>query len=662
VTYRPDIDGLRAVAVLSVVAYHYGALLPGGFVGVDVFFVISGYLITRQIVDGLATGTFTFRGFYARRARRILPALFVTMIACFGAGFLLFPPHQFAQLAASVLAAAFSVSNIYFWQSAGYFDAAAITKPLLHTWSLSIEEQFYLVYPAALVLAFRAWRTRGIVALLSGAGLVSFALALSFQDGSSVLVAWSASARRWIADGQAAIFYFAPLRAFEFAIGGLLLWAPPLKRAAAREALTGAGLALIAWSAYAYSDKLLYPSWYALAPCAGAALAIHAGSARYASWVLNNPVAVRIGLVSYSLYLVHWPVLVFAQHVLFRKLTPYELLAAGLASYLIAEAMYRFVERPFRNYRRYPGARILPYGAALAASALLVVGMSHNVRANGGWTWRLNEAALRLASGTGWQSPHVGRLVDCSSPCEFGDPGGPRVLIVGDSHADHYTKTLNRLGHRYRFHFAYGASCFFGATMISRPSELLAKACAEAKAMVRSRLRTTDYQAIIVAHRWEGYRSILVRNGERLTPIHDLDVLFGTMLADIEALYAGFGGPVVIVGYAPDTNTKCYLRPMYFDLPCPEIPYALDEHDAFKRAFSAFRKTTRLDVSFVDPVDVICPGRSCRLVDDGGQVLYTDSHHLSIFGAALIVPQMLAAIAPAAAAARAPAVAEAERH
>jgi peptidoglycan/LPS O-acetylase OafA/YrhL len=661
VTYRPDIDGLRAVAVLSVVAYHYGALLPGGFVGVDVFFVISGYLITRQIVDGLATGTFTFRGFYARRARRILPALFVTMIACFGAGFLLFPPQRFSELAASVLAAAFSVSNIYFWQSAGYFDAAAITKPLLHTWSLSIEEQFYLVYPAALLLAFRAWRASGIVAALVGAGLVSFALTLSFQDGSSVLVAWSASARRWFGDGQAAIFYFAPFRAFEFALGGLLVWAPALKRAAAREALLGAGLTLIACSVYAYSHKLIYPSWYALAPCVGAALAIQAGNARYAGWVLKTPVAVRIGLVSYSLYLVHWPVIVFAQHVLFRSLTPYELLAAGLASYLIAETMYRFVERPFRNYRHYPRARILPYGAAVAVSALLVIGMSHSVRANGGWTWRLNEAALRLTSANAWETPHIGRLVDCPSPCEFGDPGGPRVLIVGDSHVDHYTKTLNRLGHRYRFHLAYGASCFFGATMISRSNEPLGKACAEANAMLQRRLRTTEYQAIIISNRWEGYRSFLVRNGQGLT-IHDLDVLFGTMLADIEALYGGFGGPVVIVGYVPNTNTACYLRPMYFDLPCPEIPLALDEHDAFKRAFSAFKRTTRLNVSFVDPVDVICPGRSCRLVDDGGRLLYIDAHHLSIFGAALIVPQILAAIAPAAAAARAPAVVEAEQH
>ncbi len=640
--YRHDIDGLRAVAVLSVIAYHYGSFLPGGFIGVDVFFVISGYLITRQIVDGVAAGSFTLRGFYARRARRILPALSATLIACFVAGFLLFSPQQFEALAASVLAAAFSVSNIYFWKSAGYFDAAAITKPLLHTWSLSVEEQFYLVYPIALLLAFRVSRARGMVGLLVLGGVMSFALNLSFQDGHSFLTAWSTRASSWFQDGRAAVFFLSPFRAFEFAIGGLLVWAPRLRTNLAREALLILGLALIGWSANAFSAQLLHPSWYGLAPCAGAALAIYAGTARFAGWALRNPIAVRIGLVSYSLYLVHWPVIVFAQHVLFRSLTPYELVAAALASYFVAEAMYRFVEQPFRNYRHYPRARMVRYGAAGIASTLIVAGLSYGAWTSNGWTWRLNEAAVNLTSKDPWKDAHVVGRLDCSHPCEFGQPSAPKVLIVGDSHVDHYTKTLHHLaGDRYRFYLAYGASCFFGATMIGRSTESLGNLCAAANAKLREWLRDNDFQSIVISNKWPGYRTYLDLNGQMLK-IYDLGELYSKMLADIEVLYSGFRGPIVIVGHAPSTNTACYLRPMYISPPCPTEP--LDEHHAFQRAYDVFRQATALNVRLVQPVEIICPDRACRIVDGSGRLLYTDAHHLSIYGARLIVPQILSAM------------------
>jgi peptidoglycan/LPS O-acetylase OafA/YrhL len=299
-TYRPEIDGLRAVAVISVLLYHVGVLqFSGGYVGVDVFFVISGFLITRIIFEEASrTGTFSFSNFYLRRLRRLFPALLTTVAISFLFGYWLLSPLNFREFGGSAITALTSVSNFFFWAHSGYFDTAAISKPLLHTWSLSVEEQFYLVWPAFIAtLTLKKWPVP-VVLLAAGAASLLFNIPFSSGDTST-------------------IFYLTPFRVFEFVIGAILIWLPQISRYRINQALTLGGLLLIAFSVLTYTQKTIFPSFHALPPCIGAACVIYAGNNPIAKLLLGNRLSVFIGKISYSLYLVHWPLIVFYRYYVF---------------------------------------------------------------------------------------------------------------------------------------------------------------------------------------------------------------------------------------------------------------------------------------------------------------------------------------------------------
>jgi peptidoglycan/LPS O-acetylase OafA/YrhL len=373
--YRPDIDGLRAVAVLSVLLYHVGfTSFSGGFVGVDVFFVISGFLITRLIVGEVARGTFSFANFYARRARRIFPALFFTLLACFCAAFVLFPPEHMRSFAGSLVYAVLSLSNVWLYRESGYFDADAIFKPLLHTWSLSVEEQFYLAWPLLLVWLCGRKHKAAAPALLVVLGISSLVLAQRALDD------------------PAAAFYFPQYRVVEFAAGAILVWLGAFRPRSdlVVEALLLLGLALIAYSAFAFDTRTAFPGVHAMVPCMGAALVIFAGQARYLGRVLSNPLSVGIGLVSYSLYLVHWPLIVFYRYYRIVDLTPAERWMLVAVSIGAAVLMYRFVEKPFRRPARPLSAPA--FGLACAMCSLAICLPAADAWGNGGWSWRFAAA------------------------------------------------------------------------------------------------------------------------------------------------------------------------------------------------------------------------------------------------------------------------------
>jgi peptidoglycan/LPS O-acetylase OafA/YrhL len=334
--YRPDIDGLRAVAVLSVLAFHYGAALspewrlPGGFTGVDVFFVISGFLITFKLAEDIAAGTFSILGFYDRRICRILPALLVMLAVTLFAGKFLLMPGDYKALAISTAASAFGVSNFFFLSHTGYFDQSADLLPLLHAWSLAVEEQFYLVWPPLLFVIAAGRKRIDIAAALAAIVIIGFA--------ASVL---------WFDANPKAAFFMAVPRAWELAIGALLVFLPPLSRAFG-EVATAMGVALIG-GGFILVSASSFPGVAALYPCLGATLVIwpRSEAAKAATWLgILSP----IGLISYSLYLWHWPV-----WVLFRTYinggVPRIREAASLAllSIALATLSYLFVERPFRK-------------------------------------------------------------------------------------------------------------------------------------------------------------------------------------------------------------------------------------------------------------------------------------------------------------------------
>lgn len=359
--YRTEIDGLRALAVLPVIAYHAGfAGFSGGFVGVDIFFVISGYLITSILLDELQNQRFTLLGFYERRIRRILPALFLVLAATTAAAGWLLLPHEMAAFGRSLMAVIIFASNILFWKESDYFATESEYIPLLHTWSLAVEEQYYLIFP--LLLAF-LWKF----------GRQPIWLVL----GSLTLLGIATCEWLWRVDAGAN-FYLLPSRFWELLLGALaalyLNKQTPVQGWPA-QILAALGLVLILGSIVFLNTSLPFPSSYALFPTLGATLIIlFAAPTNLAGQLLALKPLVWIGLISYSAYLWHQPLLVFARMQPYIEASLWLMAAMALSSLVLAWLSWRYVERPFRNRQRFTRRQI--FGLAGSAS-LLFLGLGY---------------------------------------------------------------------------------------------------------------------------------------------------------------------------------------------------------------------------------------------------------------------------------------------
>ncbi len=433
--YRADIDGLRAVAVLPVVFYHAGLGFPGGFVGVDVFFVISGFLITSIIHDEMTEGRYSILRFYERRIRRIFPALFVMMAATLAAGAWFLLPMDFEDLAKSALWASVFLSNVFFESKNGYFMEAAELFPLLHTWSLAVEEQFYVVFPLILMAAHRF--LPGKARLL---GLLGFLAVLSFVV--SVLV---------VRTEPEAAFYLTHTRFWELLAGSILAIALHGRVSTAPERLTLpalaaglGGLALIAYAVFTYSPETLFPGAAALPPVLGAVLLIWAGAAAPASPVsrlLALPPLVFVGSISYSLYLWHWPVLVFAGYGRAEPLSTAESLGAVALSVLLAWLSLRLVETPVRTGQWLNSQKRIFAAATVGTAALAII--SVGISSVDGFDKRLEASERRLLAPKNFRHDrrechrNLKRRKSAGDYCTIGDgETTPVFVLVGDSHAD----------------------------------------------------------------------------------------------------------------------------------------------------------------------------------------------------------------------------------
>ncbi len=439
--YRPDIDGLRAVAVLAVVAFHSGfRAVPGGFVGVDVFFVISGYLICGLVDREVREKRFSAAQFYRRRILRIAPAFVAVLLACVALAYAFLLPTELEDFARSLIAATLSSSNIFFAQQSGYFDAPALAKPLLHTWSLGVEEQFYLVFPFLLILLER-WlpnRRRTVLAVLAALSLAAAALL-----GASRPVT---------------VFYEMPFRFWELALGALAALGafPGLSTTLARNGAAAAGLAMIAGAVFLVSDTTPF-AVATLIPCLGALLVILAGErgSSLAGWGLSLPPVVFLGLISYSLYLWHWPIIVFQNadavflHDPGSPRTKLTLIAIAIG---VAALSWRVIEQPFRGRSgaRFPAARTFRWAATAAA---VLVGLGIASLAIDGGAFRFPPEAVRVAAYLAYDPVPSFRQGRCfvHGPGEFDpatclhlDAERPNVLLLGDSHAAHLWWGLSR--------------------------------------------------------------------------------------------------------------------------------------------------------------------------------------------------------------------------
>ncbi|MDQ0464230.1 peptidoglycan/LPS O-acetylase OafA/YrhL [Caulobacter ginsengisoli] len=421
------------MAVLPVVAYHAGfSQIPGGFVGVDVFFVISGFLISGIVQDEIEAGRFSLISFYERRVRRILPALFVMMAAATAAAIWLLLPAELVAYGQSLAAATLSASNVWFWLKTDYFDEIARQAPLLHTWSLAVEEQFYLVLPGLLLLA-RGTSRRVLCWIIGALALAS--------------LAWSAFSLTWQPE---AAYYLLPSRAWELALGALLAFGfpPASPNRWLREAAGFGGLAAIAYAVLTLTVKTPFPGLAALAPCLGTAAVLWAGQGGD-SWVrrvMSFRPLVWVGLISYSLYLWHWPVIVFqnAGLLLGDDISPkLEKMILVTVSLALAWASWWFVERPFRQ-RGVFGRRTVFIMAGVGAASLVLVGLGlawaqglpGRLPAHAAWTgsWIGYDQRAAYREGTCFVTARARQSFDYDG-CLSGDPGRPTYLLIGDSHA-----------------------------------------------------------------------------------------------------------------------------------------------------------------------------------------------------------------------------------
>ena len=609
-TYRPDVDGLRAVAIAGVVAFHaFPGAVRGGFTGVDVFFVISGYLISRIIWSGLADGTFRLAWFYGRRALRLFPALVLVLAATLAAGRWLFLPDAYETLGKDVAAAAAFASNLLLWDDAGYFGENAALRPLTHLWSLAVEEQFYLVFPLLLVAAKRSWR-------LAGASLAAL-LAASF--------AWNVHAAG--AD-PAAAFYLLPSRFWELAAGAALAYVQLggwRVRPRAATALSLAGLALIPLAFLGPSASSLFPGWWALAPTAAAFLLIASGPETVVNRrVLAAPPLVLLGKISYPLYLWHFPLLVFARVEWGPSLSVPASLALVAVSVALAYGTYRLVELPLRGSfaRRQwrPAVLVAPLAAAGCAglAVFMAAGLPGRVPIE---LQRLTTVAFDHKQAyresrcflQPWQGARAFRD-DCV------DPGpGKLLLLWGDSHAAHLYPGLRAESHARGFRIAQltASACppLAGYRSSERPK------CHGINDAVLARARSLRPDAVVLSARWEEYTS--------------LDGLEGTVLA-LRRLGVR---EITVVGPSPNWP-QGLPQTLFNEVKRRELasfPTRLKSQLSGEPARADRRLrplARRLGVTYVAPLDVLCNRDGClaRVADESDQLVFWDPSHFTSVG------------------------------
>ena len=345
IDYRHEINGLRALAVLSVIFYHAKfTSFQGGFVGVDIFFVISGYLISGIIFNELSNSSFSLVNFYERRARRILPALFVVLIFSTLTSWALLPPFEFKDFGQSLFSVSIFASNFLFWFEGGYFDAGIDLKPLIHTWSLAVEEQFYVLFPLLAILIFSV-NKKFLLPIILLVFLTSLFLAQIFSEDNIDI------------NSKKGSFYLLPTRAWELLMGGLLFFIPQCNHISSKDLLNNVlsliGLLLMAFSVYSFDADTPFPSAYTLIPTFGAVLVIIYGvKGTLANKLLTAKPLVLIGLISYSAYLWHQPLFSFSRSYFAEELTSYQLSFLILLTLLLAYLSWHFIEEPFRNKRK----------------------------------------------------------------------------------------------------------------------------------------------------------------------------------------------------------------------------------------------------------------------------------------------------------------------
>lgn len=654
--YRREIDGLRAVAVLPVMFFHAGfGMFAGGYVGVDIFLVISGYLITSILLSELSQGKFSIRKFYERRARRILPALFFVQLCCIPFAWILMLPAQFKEFAQGLVAVSLFASNILFWRKTDYFAAAAEENPLLHTWSLAVEEQFYIIFPLMLLLLWRFGRNRalhGVIAL---------------SAASLLLTEWG-----W-RYAPAANFYLIPFRAWELGAGSLCAFV--MQRAAPRESnfLSLTGMLLIALSIFCFDHTTPFPSLYALAPVGGTALIILYGSSPTSvAGFLSQRVLVGIGLVSYSAYLWHQPLFAFARRLSLTHPSAGMMMLLTAAALTMAYLSWRFIEQPFRR-RPSPlmhSQRAVFAASTSAATVFIAVGLYGHME--GGAAWRLPAIVAEIEnrsrgvedipqSCVGWESRDM--PIHPVADCLVGH-GKHKFALIGDSHASVVFKALAAevQNDDVSLYLTTYAGCP-PVTGMRRADRDDSHQCAAYNQQLRRHLISAGYSAVIVLARWalhvEGTRFTNGEGGSEAGRSVNLAPAAGEDIEDREARRSWVSErlstsiselsrriPVVLVYPIPEAGWHVPNRAARI-----AMLSGLDRIPDISTSYSVFQERNRLARAALDAVEtekvwrVFPANHLCNVAVEGrcintadNDLVYFDDDHVTRRGASYFTP------------------------
>lgn len=627
--YRPDIDGLRAFAVLSVVLYHaFPNIMRGGYVGVDIFFVISGFLISSILFKELREDRFSLAAFYERRVRRIFPALVVCLAAVLAYGFIVLMPFELAQLGKHVFFGASFLSNVALWSETGYFDTAASLKPLLHLWSLGVEEQFYIFWPALLWIAFRSKAPVGL--LLSVLFLASFATNILLSTIS-----------------PSADFYLPMSRFWELLAGAGLAWRRDLHITQhIRSWISVAGVVGLLASVTLFTTGMHFPGWPALLPVAGATALILAGpDAVVNRIVLSNRAAVFVGLISYPLYIWHWPLISYALVIRMEKPLP-PLMAGALvvSSFLLAWMTYRFIERPIRfgQHRHYRTVM-----TCISMAALAVIGLVTWV--NRGFPERyppypagLDIRKISAAKMDPIYRPTKGMEVTDQHTILVSHLGrGERkVALAGDSMLQHYGPRVQQLAAEGQL----AANTYFVTLPSCAPVPGLidSSRCFMMPDLLAELVQREKVQSVVLGALWMGYsgeKTMIERGGKHL-PLNTTEGrnAFYSNLEDYVRRLQGYGAKVYLIlgvpGPAPGFHpSQMVTRGLTGFQIAPDFdkPLSVAELRAPHAAVDAKLRTIaeRTEAILLDPFPDICGnGENCSPLFGAGEPKFSDGMHL----------------------------------
>ena len=681
--YRTDIDALRALAVLLVVLYHLEIpYCEGGFVGVDVFFVISGYLITRNINGALDDERFSLKNFYQRRIKRLFPALITTLFITLLLGCSLLPPSHLMALAKNTFGATFSLSNIFFWQQTSYFDDALKINPLLHTWSLSLEEQFYLIYPILLIgLARMSFRIR--LGWMWSLSLISL--------GASV---WLSATRPYFA------FYMVPARFWEFSIGGLFAWYEPQLRerlliggrTKIHLVLITVGIGAIVGASVTLDESSVFPSFLALVPCLGALALIASGlPTRGVLSVLQRPTIIKVGKMSYAIYLVHWPLIALYRQVSFDLiLEPWEQIGLFVVTLIAAYGLHIGVENPLR-YREHLIARVSVLRGALIASmvsCLCVVGIWASDGLMNRFDLPEKQRLPLMESSTAFKKAYYGGQ-GCKPPrCTVGltpkthdaldpqlqsgrtdskhvtsDEISPRAFVIGDSYALTLFQGIQAYLEAEGLVFWERGGCeFFSRSYIGSRTKGRRK-CLESKRAAFAEIRAHPEVPVVLGQHWYAqFLEVARRHAASIAIISDdvtesddaarrslsfdeLDAYAQFVALELIELKSALGSRrFTVLGGPPKfahvfSPLDCLLGPTSRPEPytdCSRTP--LNEITRWHQRFTlALRRHAHGNFEVIDLYPPLCDDQVCLNFLPTGEPIYSDYGHLSVWGSRFVV-------------------------